>query len=59
MRLGSRQVSVDDPLGPAPFAVAVPSETEAEALAAELCVLTHDVALHNALAALVARFGGP
>ena len=59
VRLGSRQVSVDDPLGPAPFAVAVPSETEAEALAAELCVLTHDVALHNALAALVARFGGP
>ena len=59
VRLGGRQVSVDDPLGPAPFRVAVPSETEAEAIAAELCVLTHDVSLHNALAALAARFGEP
>ena len=43
LRLGSQQVSIDDPLGPAPFAVAIPSETEAEAVAAELRVLTHDV----------------
>jgi hypothetical protein len=58
MRLGSHRVTIDDSLGPAPFTVAVPSETDAEAVAAELCVLSHDVALHNALAALAARFGG-
>jgi hypothetical protein len=58
VRLGSHQVSVEDPLGPAPFALAVPSETEAEAVASELRVLTQDVALHNALAALIKRFGG-
>jgi hypothetical protein len=57
VRLASHRVSIDDPLGPAPFAVAVPSETEAEAVAAELSVLTHDVSLHNALAALVDRLG--
>jgi Glucose-6-phosphate dehydrogenase subunit len=58
LRLGSHRVSIDDPLGPAPFAVAVPSETEAEAVAAELRVLTHDASLHHALVALVKRFGG-
>jgi hypothetical protein len=57
LRLGSHRVSIDDPLGPAPFAVAVPSETEAEAVAAELRVLTHDASLHNALVALAERFG--
>jgi glucose-6-phosphate dehydrogenase assembly protein OpcA len=57
LRLGSQQVSIDDPLGPAPFVVAIPSETEAEAVSAELRVLTHDVGLHNTLAVLVERFG--
>jgi hypothetical protein len=50
-------VRIDDPLGPAPFAIAVASETEAEAVAAELRVLTHDIALRNTLAVLVERFG--
>ena len=57
LRLGPHRVSVDDPLGPAPFTVAVPRETEGEAVAAELCVLTHDRSLHEALSALVERFG--
>jgi glucose-6-phosphate dehydrogenase assembly protein OpcA len=57
LRLESHQVSVDDSLGPAPFTVAVPRESEAEAVAAELRVLTHDVSLHNTLRALVERFG--
>lgn len=57
LRLGGHQVSIDDPLGPAPFAVAIPGETEAEAVAAELRVLTHDVALHDALVVLIERFG--
>ena len=57
LRLDTHQVSVDDPLGPAPFAVAVPRETEGEAVAAELCVLTHDMSLHQALRALVDRLG--
>ena len=57
LRLDSHRVSIEDPLGPAPFAVAVPSETEAEAVAAELRVLTHDASLHNALAALAKQFG--
>jgi hypothetical protein len=57
LRLGIHRVSVDDPLGPAPFAVAVPQESAAEAIAAELHVLTHDVSLHRALRALVERLG--
>ena len=57
LRLDAHQVTVDDPLGPAPFAVAVPRETEGEAVAAELCVLTHDMSLHQALRALVDRLG--
>jgi glucose-6-phosphate dehydrogenase assembly protein OpcA len=57
VRLDSHLVSIDDPFGPAPFAVAAPNETAAEAVAAELRVLTQDAALHHALAALVARFG--
>jgi glucose-6-phosphate dehydrogenase assembly protein OpcA len=57
VRLDDHQVTVDDPLGPAPFAVAVPRETEGEAVAAELCVLTHDISLHQALRALVDRLG--
>jgi hypothetical protein len=35
----------------------VPRETEAEAIAAELRVLTHDKSLHDALSGLAARFG--
>jgi glucose-6-phosphate dehydrogenase assembly protein OpcA len=57
LRMDTHRVSVDDPLGPAPFAVAAPNETEGEAVAAELCVLTHDMSLHQALGALVERFG--
>jgi glucose-6-phosphate dehydrogenase assembly protein OpcA len=57
LRLGNHEVRVADPLGPAPFAVAVPRETEGEAVAAELCVLTHDASLHQTLSALVERLG--
>jgi len=57
LRLGAHRVSVDDPLGPAPFAVAVPRETDGEAVAAELCILTHDRSLHQTLNALIERFG--
>jgi Glucose-6-phosphate dehydrogenase subunit C-terminal domain len=57
VRLDSHRVRIDDPLGPAPFAVAAPNETVAEAVAAELRMLTQDASLHNALRALVARFG--
>jgi glucose-6-phosphate dehydrogenase assembly protein OpcA len=57
LRLGDRTVSVDDPLGPAPFVVAVPRETEGEAIAAELRVLTHDASLHDAMSVLAAWFG--
>jgi hypothetical protein len=56
LRLGTHSVSVDDPLGPAPFSVAVPRESEGEAVAAELSVLTHDGSLHRALGALVERY---
>jgi hypothetical protein len=56
LRLGKHEVSIDDSMGPAPFAVAVPSETEAEAVAAELRVLTHDASLHAVLAVLAERF---
>lgn len=59
LQLDTHQVRVDDALGPAPFAMTVPSETAAEAVAAELRVLTHDVSLHDALGALVMRFTKP
>ena len=58
LRLGSRTVTVDDALGPAPFSIGTPQESEAEALAAELRVLTHDASFHNALTALARRFAG-
>jgi glucose-6-phosphate dehydrogenase assembly protein OpcA len=56
LRLGSRSVTVIDALGPAPFSMSTPQETEAEALAAELRVLTHDLSFHTALAVLARRF---
>jgi glucose-6-phosphate dehydrogenase assembly protein OpcA len=56
LRLGPHSVSVDDALGPAPFSVSTPQESEVEALAAELRVLTHDAPFHRALAALARRF---
>jgi len=56
VRLGSRSVSVDDALGPAPFSMSTPQESEVEAIAAELRVLTHDASFHSALAALARRF---
>ncbi len=40
----------------APFSVAVPHETHADAVASELRSLTYDVCLRDALAALAARF---
>jgi glucose-6-phosphate dehydrogenase assembly protein OpcA len=58
LRLGSRSVTVDDALGPAPFSMSTPQESEAEALAAELRVLTHDAPFHKALTALARRFAG-
>jgi hypothetical protein len=57
LRLGAHRVTVGDALGPAPFTIAVPRESEAEAVAAELRVLTHDAPFHDALGALVRRFG--
>jgi glucose-6-phosphate dehydrogenase assembly protein OpcA len=56
LRLGSRTVAVSDALGPAPFSMSTPQESEAEALAGELRVLTHDAPFHGALAALALRF---
>jgi len=41
----------------APLLVGIPIETEADAIAAELRTLSHDVALHGAIAALVRHFG--
>jgi glucose-6-phosphate dehydrogenase assembly protein OpcA len=58
LRLGVTSVTVEDPKGPAPFAAAIPQESESEAIAAELRVLTHDASFHAALAALARRFGG-
>src|SRR5262245_35584610 len=40
------------PSGAAPFTIAIPQESEAEAVAAELRNLSHDVCLHEALDAL-------
>jgi hypothetical protein len=57
LRLDPHRVSVEDPLGPAPFVLAVPRETEGQAIAAELSVLTQDIALRDALRALVQWFG--
>ncbi len=57
VRFDAGRVSVDDRLGPAPFTVPVPRESEGEAVAAELRALTHDKSLRHALSALVARFG--
>jgi hypothetical protein len=57
LRLSRRQVVVEDALGPASFTVVVRRESEAEAVAAELRVLTHDAVFHATLAALVRRFG--
>jgi hypothetical protein len=56
LRLGPQLVVVEDSLGPAPFTVTVPQESEAEAVAAELRVLTRDACFHDALAALGQRF---
>lgn len=55
LRLSSRSVTVTDALGPAPFALAVPQEGEADAVAAELRVLTQDASFHGALTALAER----
>lgn len=40
----------------APFSIAVPREADADAIAAELRSLGHDVALHDALVSLARRF---
>jgi glucose-6-phosphate dehydrogenase-like protein OpcA len=56
VQLEDHQVRVEDAHGPPPFTMSVPGETGAEAVAAELRVLTHDDSLHNTLAALVVRF---
>jgi hypothetical protein len=57
LRLDAHQVTINDALGPAPFSMPVPHEDEAQAIAAELRVLTHDAAFHGALRALARRFG--
>lgn len=58
LRLGARSVTVEDALAPAPLAVTVPLESEAEAVAAELRMLTPDASFRAALAALAERFAG-
>jgi glucose-6-phosphate dehydrogenase assembly protein OpcA len=56
--LGSRRVVVaESDSTAAPLVVGIPVETEAEAIAAELRMLSHDVALHQAVVALVGHFG--
>jgi hypothetical protein len=57
LRLGAHHVTTDDPLGPAPFTMPVPHEEVAQAIAAELRVLTHDRPFHDTLGALARRFG--
>lgn len=57
LRLGAHQVTVEDALGPAPFTVSIPHEEGAQAIAAELRLLTHDQAFHATLGALARRFG--
>ena len=54
--LDAQHVLVECRGGAAPFSIAVPHESEADAVAAELRSLTHDSALREALAALAARF---
>jgi glucose-6-phosphate dehydrogenase assembly protein OpcA len=55
LRLSNRSVTVTDALGPAPFAMAVPQEHEADAVAAELRVLTQDVSFRGALTSVAER----
>jgi glucose-6-phosphate dehydrogenase assembly protein OpcA len=54
--MNGERVLVTPRAGIAPFAVGVPQESEAEAVAAELRNLSHDVGLHDAIAALASRF---
>lgn len=56
LRLTARDVIVEETRGLAPFGVAVPMEGEADAVAAELSTLGHDVCLYDALSALASRF---
>jgi len=53
--MSDRQVEVTSPSGPVPFVVAVPMEQEADAVAAELWTLGHDVALIAAVRTAQAR----
>jgi hypothetical protein len=57
LRLGARSVTVIDPIGSAPFAMPVPLESEADAVAAELRMLRRDESLRAALTTLIQRFG--
>jgi glucose-6-phosphate dehydrogenase assembly protein OpcA len=57
LTLSANRLEVGDALGPAPFVMATPQESEPDAIAAELRSLTKDDALRHALRALVARFG--
>jgi hypothetical protein len=54
--MSDRQVEVTSPAGPVPFVVAVPTEREAEAIAAELWTLGRDVELIAAVRTAHARF---
>jgi glucose-6-phosphate dehydrogenase assembly protein OpcA len=54
--LTNAQVRVEDGSGRPPFVLAVPQESEADAVAAELHSLRHDACLRDALSALVHRF---
>jgi hypothetical protein len=57
LRLDDHRVVVEDARRGAAFTVAVPQETAAEAIAAELRMLTRDRGFHDALRALALRFG--
>ena len=54
--MNDRQVEVTSPSAPVPFLMAVPIEREADAVAAELWRLGHDVGLADAIRAAHARF---
>jgi glucose-6-phosphate dehydrogenase assembly protein OpcA len=57
LTLRADRLEVGDALGPAPFVMTTPQESEPDAIAAELRSLTKDDALRQALGALAARFG--
>jgi glucose-6-phosphate dehydrogenase assembly protein OpcA len=56
--MNAHRVLVEYSTAGVPFSVAVPHETDAEAIAAELRALASDVCLHDSVRALTRRFDG-